>query len=73
MVKDLGGYTIQVSRRNADGTPFVDTSRDPNHPSETQLDDYNYDYKINVKTGDQVLLEEWAITLVHFLKARKSK
>ena len=72
-VKDLGGYTIQVSRRNADGTPFVDTSRDPNHPSETQLDDYNYDYKINVKTGDQVLLEEWAITLVHFLKARKSK
>ena len=72
-VKDLGGFTVQVNRLNVDGTPFVDTSRDPNHPSETQLDGYNYDFKITVKTGDLVLLEEWAITLVHFLKARKSK
>lgn len=72
-VKDLGGYTIQVTRLNIDGTPFVDTSRDPNHPSETQLDRYNYDFKMTIKTGDLVLLEEWAVTLVHFLRARKGK
>lgn len=72
-VKKMGGYTIQVNRLNADGTPFVDTSRDPNHPSETQLDRYNYDFKLTVKTGDLILLEEWAVTLVHFLRARKGK
>lgn len=72
-VQNLGGYTIQISRRNVDGTAFVDTSRDPNHPSETQLDDYNYDFKISVKTGDLVLLEEWAVTLVHYLRARAQK
>lgn len=72
-VTDLGGYTIQVNRLNHDGTPYVDTSRDPKHPSETQLDSYNYDFKITVKTGDLVLLEEWAVTLVHYLKARAEK
>jgi hypothetical protein len=72
-VKQAGGYTIQVNRLNVDGSPYVDQSRDPKHPSETQLDTYNYDFKITVKTGDLVLLEEWAVTLVHFLRARKSK
>jgi hypothetical protein len=72
-VKDLGGFTVQVNRLNVDGTPFVDTSRDPNHPSETQLDGYNYDFKITIKTGDLVLLEDWAVTLVHYLRALKGK
>jgi hypothetical protein len=71
-VKALGGYTVQVSRLNPDSSVFVDTSRDSNHRSETELDGYNYDYKITVKTGDLVLLDEWAVTLVHYLKARKS-
>jgi hypothetical protein len=70
-IKSVGGYTIQVNRKNVDGTPFVDPSRDKNHPSETQLDGYNYDFEITVKTGDQSLLEEYAITLVHYLRALK--
>jgi hypothetical protein len=70
-VRDAGGFTIQVSRLNLDGTPFVDPSRDANHPSETQLDGYNFDFKLSVKTGDLVLLEDWAITLVHYLRALK--
>jgi hypothetical protein len=70
-VKSIGGFTIQVNRKNANGTPFVDPSRDANHPSETQLDGYNYDFQITVKTGDLLLLEEWAITLVHYLRALK--
>jgi len=72
-VQELGGFTVQVNRLNVDGTPFVDTSRDLNHPSETQLDGYNYDFKITIKTGDLVLLEDWAITLVHYLRALKGK
>jgi hypothetical protein len=72
-IKSVHGYTVNVSRLNVDGTPFVDPSRPSDHPSETALDGYNYDYRIVVKTGDQVLLEEYARTLVHFLRARKSK
>jgi len=72
-IKQLGGYTVQVNRLNADGTPFVDTARPANHVSEIQLDGYNYDYKITVKTGDLPLLEEWAITLVSFLRGWKGK
>ena len=70
-VKDVGGYTVRVSRLNADGTPFVDTSRDPNHPSEIELDGHNFDYRLVMKTGDLALLEEWAVTLVHYLRALK--
>ena len=73
MIKKLGGYTVQVNRLNVDGTPFVDTARPANHVSEIQLDGYNYDYKITVKTGDLPLLEEWAITLVSFLRGWKGK
>lgn len=72
-IKLAGGYTVKVSRENVDGTPFVDPSRDPNHVSETELDSWNYDYQIKVKTGDVALLQEWAITLVHYLRARKGR
>ncbi len=70
-IKSVGGYTIQVNRKNVDGTPFVDPSRDKNHPSETQLDGYNYDYQITVKTGDLALLDQWATSLVYYLRALK--
>jgi len=70
-IKSVGGFTVRVSRKDQHGTLFIDPSRDPLHASETQLDNYNYDYEITVKTGDQMLLEEWAITLVHYLRALK--
>jgi hypothetical protein len=70
-VKSVGGVTVQVNRRNEDGTVFIDPARDANHVSETQLDGFNYDYKITVKTGDLALLDEWAITLVQYLRALK--
>jgi hypothetical protein len=70
-IKSVGGFTVQVNRKNVDGSLFIDGSRDPRHASETQLDGYNFDYQITVKTGDQFLLEEWAITLVHYLRALK--
>jgi len=53
LVKDLGGVTIKVSRFNGDGTPFVATDRNPNHPSEIALDNYtDWDYALsNVSLG----------------------
>src|SRR5271157_3745738 len=75
MVKAKGGYAIRVSRLNADGTPYVDKTRDPNHRSETELDDFNFDYRITVKSGEMALLDEWAISLVYYLRglAKKGK
>jgi hypothetical protein len=70
-IKNEGGFTIQINRKNQDGTPFVDPSRPSNHISEISLDGYNYDFQITVKTGEQVLLEEWAITLIQYLRALK--
>lgn len=72
-IKAAGGYTVRVSRLNADGTPYVDPTRDPFHTSEVELDCYNYDFRITVKSGEMVLLDEWAITLVQYLRALKGK
>jgi hypothetical protein len=71
VIKQLGGYTVNVTRVSQDGRPFYDPARPADHISETQLDDYNYDYRLIVKTGDQALLEEYAITLIHYLRALK--
>lgn len=70
-IKSVGGVTVQVNRKNQDGTRFIDGSRDPNHVSEVELDGYNYDYEITVKTGDLALLDQWAIALVYNLRALK--
>lgn len=51
-VKKNGGYMVQVIRIKDDGTQYLDAGRDPNHPSEIALDDYNFDYYIRVKDGD---------------------
>ncbi len=49
-IKEKGGYLVQVIRRNADGTQFVDSGRDPNHISETALDAYGgFDFIIEAK------------------------
>ena len=51
-VKSMGGILIKVSRFNTDGSPFVTTDRDPNHPSEIALDSFNgWDCVINAPSG----------------------
>lgn len=45
-VKGRGGYTVKVTRQG-----YVDLSRDPNHPSETALQNYTFDFDINVAEG----------------------
>ena len=72
-VKALGGYTLNISRKNADGTTFVDPSRPADHISETELDDWNWDLKIVNSYGHAALVGELAITYVEYLRALERK
>ncbi len=57
-IKDRGGILIQVIRINNDGTQFIDPNRDPNHPSEIELDDYlGWDFIIRAKNVDQLYMK----------------
>jgi hypothetical protein len=71
LIKKLGGYTVNVTRLNENGTLFADPSRPATHISEIALDDYNWDFFIKVKNGDQALKSEYAITLLEHLLALK--
>lgn len=47
MIREMGGVVIKVHRVQKDGTPFVATDRNPNHPSEVELDKFDgWDYVI---------------------------
>ena len=72
-IKKLGGFTVNLWRRNADGSIFRDPTRPADHPSEIALDTLNYDYRLEHKEGDQAWLGEQAATLVHYLRARITK
>lgn len=66
-VKETGGATVKVSR---DG--FVDTSRDPNHISEVDLDCYNFDYTITAGEGCLGELKSDAEKVFRFIIDSKS-
>ncbi|MGH7745909.1 MAG: hypothetical protein ACREQ5_14180 [Candidatus Dormibacteria bacterium] len=67
MVKRIGGFLVNVQRLNADGTPFITDDRPAEHPSEIELDDFNWDYRLVAKTGESDLAGEQAITLTEYL------
>lgn len=67
-LKQRGGYTIDVQRLREDGTQYYSSDRPADHPSETELDNYNFDYYIKVKTGDVALVQELAITYAVYLR-----
>lgn len=71
-IKAAGGYTIRVSRLNQDGTPYVADDRPADHPSEIELENYNWDYRIIAKTGESALVGEQAITISEYIRARRS-
>lgn len=50
-------YFIKVQRINENGSQYIDPNRDPNHPSETELDPVDADLYITAKTGDIQKLE----------------
>jgi hypothetical protein len=69
-IKSKGGFTVQVSRVNEDGSQFIANDRDPNFPSEVQLDGYNFDAYIKSKSA--VLTADFAITLAEYIRGLKS-
>jgi hypothetical protein len=72
-IKSQGGYLVDVKRLNADGTQFIAQDRPADHPSETELDGYNFDFYLTNSHGHQALLAEQAITLVDYLRGLESK
>ncbi len=62
-------YGIRIDRKNEDGTEYINpllTDTQLNHPSETSLDKYAFDYIIH-NDGDLDLLKESCHTLLHDL------
>lgn len=66
-IRQNGGYLINVSRVSLDGTPFISADRPADHPSETELDDYEWDYFIKARSGQSALVGELAITTAAYL------
>lgn len=62
-VKGRRGITIRVRSLNANGSDFTSSDRDPNHPSETELLNFNTDYYLTARRGDPILLADFAATL----------
>lgn len=67
-IKYWGGYLVNVVRLGKDGKPYVDPERPANHPSEIELDTWNWDFKLVMSDGHQALLGELAITLAEYLR-----
>lgn len=60
-IKEIGGYTIDVRRFTEDYMPFIDSERDPNHPSEVTLDSIQHDFKIESTNLKHLYLQGDAI------------
>lgn len=71
-VWEKGGYVINVSRLNRDGSPFVASDRPSDHISEIQLDDAPFDFFIKAYTGEAALVEQQAITIAEYVRGLKS-
>lgn len=71
-IKDQGGYVVSVERYNQDGSRFIANDRPANHPSEIDLDDWNFDFRLINSHGHQALLAEQSVTLVEYLRGLQS-
>ena len=45
------GVFARVVRLNEDGSQYIDPSRDPNHPSEAELDGVPADFTLEAQSG----------------------
>jgi hypothetical protein len=67
-VKKIGGYLLNVTRLNPDGTIYIADDRPANHPSEIELDGYAWDFYIKAYSGEAALVADQAITIVEYLR-----
>jgi hypothetical protein len=70
-VQERGGFTVNVVRKNKDGSRYITGDRPANHPSEIDLDDYNFDFEITAHSGEVPWVEQQAINLAEYLRALK--
>lgn len=70
-ITGAGGYNVNVSRINSDGSSYFSTDRAQSHPSEIALDNYNWQFRLTNHEGHKALLEEQAITLAEYLRGLK--
>lgn len=70
LIRELGGFNIRVTRLQSNGELYAAPDRPKNHPSEINLDSYNWDQFITVKEGDGALRDQIGITMYEFLQAR---
>jgi hypothetical protein len=69
-IKSNGGMMIELKRVYPDGTQFAASDRNLNHPSETQLDNYAFDYTITIPDGDLEQLQEDANGVYKLIRQR---
>lgn len=55
---------VRFVRLNKNGSPFIARDRDPNDPLETDLDFFNWEYRITAKTGQVEWLKSQAVNFV---------
>jgi len=72
-VHDLAGWNVLVQRFNLDGSRFMDPDRDPNAPSETSLDCWNWDYRMSAGNGQLAWLTAQARALFSVLQDARAK
>lgn len=70
-VKAQGGVTVNVIRKREDGSRYIADDRPADHPSEIDLDGYNFDYEIIGHSGQVAWVEQQAITLAEYLRSLK--
>ena len=61
---------VKVVRYNTDDTPYYDPDRDPNHPSEIDLEEYQPDYLIKAHSGEMDVLEKQTELLLDTIEAK---
>jgi hypothetical protein len=59
------GIFVRVIRTNEDGSQYIDQSRDPNHPSEAELDGIKADFTLTAKGGDLESLKQQTINFLN--------
>ena len=67
-IKNNGGYYIRVVRLSAAAKPYVDPSRDPNHPSEIDIKDEEPYCTLVALSGDLPTLKSSTATLLKRLE-----
>lgn len=70
-IKEHGGYMVNVTRLNEDGSVYCAPDRPSDHVSETALDTASWDFRLYNHEGHGALLKKQAICLVEYLRGLK--